>query len=117
MRWSLVDDIYHPRSVLYFTDTHETVAPLYIAAADAVNRLGCGDIGMDSYASPVDAGHDPRSFFVYPLLAMIHADGVNRRVWYSGVHNLTSRYLDAESHGPPPVQWSVWTARASRQSG
>jgi hypothetical protein len=101
VRWSLVDDIYHPRSVLYFTDTHETVAPLYIAAADAVNKLDCGDIGMDSYVSPVDAGHDPRSFFVYPLLAMIHADGINRRVWYSGVHNLTSRYLDAESHGTP----------------
>ena len=101
LRWGHGDDVYQPRSVLYFTDTHEALAPTFIAAADAVNKLDCSSIAFDSYVAPSDAGHDARSFFVYPLMAMTHADGLARSVWYSGVNNLTSRYSEQEKHPAP----------------
>jgi hypothetical protein len=101
MRWSHGDEVYQPRSFLYFTDTHEALAPTFIAAAYAVNKLDCANIAFDSYVAPSDAGHDARSFFVYPLMAMTHADGLRRSVWYSGVNNLTSRYAEREWHPAP----------------
>jgi hypothetical protein len=101
VRWSHGDDVYQSRSVLYFTDMHEALAPTFIAVADAVNKLDCANIAFDSYVAPSDAGHDARSFFIYPLMAMTHADSLTRNVWYSGVLNLTSRYLEEERHPAP----------------
>lgn len=127
VRWSHGDDVYQPRSVLYFTDTHETLAPTFIAAADAVNKLDCANIAFDSYVAPSDAGHDARSFFVYPLMAMTHADGLTRSVWYSGVNNLTSRYAERERHPAPcavvcldcanvPAKWDEYRSVGGRAS-
>jgi hypothetical protein len=127
VRWSHGDDVYQPRSVLYFTDTHETLAPTYIAVADAVNELDCGSIAFDSYVAPSDAGRDARSFFVYPLMALTHADGLTRSVWYTGVHNLTSRYMARESHPAPcavicldcasvPAKWDEYRSVGGRAS-
>ncbi len=127
VRWSHGDDVYQPRSVLYFTDTHEGLAPTFIAVADAVNKLDCADIAFDSYVAPWDAGHDARSFFVYPLMAMTHADGLTRSVWYSGVNNLTSRYAERERHPAPcavicldcasvPAKWDEYRSVGGRAS-
>jgi hypothetical protein len=127
VRWSHGDDVYQPRSVLYFTDTHEALAPTFIAAADAVNKLDCANIAFDSYVAPSDWGHDARSFFVYPLMAMTHADGLERSVWYSGVNNLTSRYSEQEKHPAPcavicldcanvPAKWDQYRSVGGRAS-
>jgi hypothetical protein len=101
IRWHRVDDVYHPRSVLYFNDQHEAYAGSAIAAAEAVNSLNCRRVTFDSFQPQPDAllASEPESFFIYPLFALIHADAHTRTVWYSGVHNLTTRYRDAESHG------------------
>jgi len=101
--WSRVDDVYRPRPLLYFTDTHDAEAATYIAAANAVNQLDCGQIAIESYtALPASKiNHSPKSFYVYPLLALIHADGRNRSVWYTDVHNLSSRYSNEKLHPAP----------------
>jgi hypothetical protein len=127
VRWSHGNNVYHSRSVLYFNDLHETLAPTYIAVADAVNKLDCGSIAFDSYVNSSDLGEDPRSFFVYPLMALIHADGQTRSVWYSGVNNLTSRYSERERHPAPcavicldcasvPAKWDEYRSVGGRAS-
>lgn len=98
VRWAPVADIYHPREFLYFSDLHEKYAAANIAAAGEVNQLGCNTVAIDSYTM-IPAGqivNSPVSFFVYPLLAMIHADG--QSVWYSGVNNWSSRYSGTQNH-------------------
>jgi hypothetical protein len=127
VHWSHGDDVYHPRSVLYFNDLHETLAPTYIAVADAVNKLNCGSVAFDSYINYSDMGEDPRSFFVYPLMALTHADGLTRSTWYSGVNNLTSRYSGREGHPAPcalicldcanvPAKWDEYRSVGGRAS-
>jgi len=100
--WSRVDDVYHPRAVLYFGDQHERDAPANIAAAQAINHRACSNVAIDSYvgipASQIAAS--PRSYYVYPLLEMIGA-GRTRRVWYTGVQNLSSRFASQENHPAP----------------
>jgi hypothetical protein len=105
VRWNRVDDVYHPRSVLYFSDQHESLAHDHIAAANAVNLLSCKDIAIDSYVDRPDSEliGSPRSFYVYPLLSMIHADGSTRNVWYRGVHNWSSRYAYRDKTVPCAV--------------
>jgi hypothetical protein len=90
--WSRVSDVYHPREELYFSDEHKDVEAEYIAAAATINQTNCNRIAIDSYLpDPVIRRTSP-SFFVYPMLALIHADGRERRIWYSGVRNATIRY-------------------------
>jgi hypothetical protein len=101
--WSRVDDVYHPRAVLYFMDHQEALAPTFIGVADAVNRLNCDDIAIDDYV-PQPASQlafSPKSFYVYPIFPLIHADGWTRTVWYSGVHNRTIRYAESAMHHHP----------------
>ncbi|MGH6850959.1 MAG: hypothetical protein ACREDD_11005 [Methylocella sp.] len=98
--WSGVADIYLPRDVQYFADQHEQTAAANIAAAAFVNQLSCRDIAIESYMPTPDSRlyDGPNSFYVYPLLAMIHADGQNRRVWYEGVQNLSAKYAGTQPH-------------------
>ena len=127
--WSQVNDVYHPRSVLYFSDLHEMIASSHIAAADTVNKLNCSNVAIDSYLAlpPSQMTTDPLSFYVYPILAMIHADGRARRVWYTGVHNWSTRYQAGESHPPPcaviclecagiPEKWAEYQPLGGRAS-
>jgi hypothetical protein len=127
--WSRVDDVYHPRAVLYFSDQHEKLASTYIAAADAVNKTNCGNIAIDSYTEKPfrELNWSPKSFYVYPLLALIHANGRTRNVWYTGVDNLTSRYAYQENHPPPcavicfecdniPTKWEEYKNVGGRAS-
>lgn len=95
-----LESIYHARSEMYFYDQHKPFIPATLAAAEAINRLHCGRIAIDSYAPNPAIGHSPKSFYVYPLLALIHADGRERRVWYSGVHNPTIRFETDEDRIP-----------------
>jgi hypothetical protein len=99
--WKRVDDVYHPRAELYFTNEHESVAATYISAADFVNRLHCGNVAIDGHVSDPEIKGSPDSFFVYPFLALIHADGRTRKVWYTGVDNLSARYASEQSHPAP----------------
>jgi hypothetical protein len=101
IRWNLVDDVYHPRSVLYFSDQHQAIAPTYLAVAQAVDRLNCRNVAVDSYLPHPALRHSPISLYVYPLLALIHADGRTRRVWYTGVNNLTAKYSVQDVHSAP----------------
>ena len=101
VRWSRVEDVYRSRSIQYFAHMHQKDAPTFIAAAKAVNQLDCGNIAIDAYAPALQTAHTPRSFFVYPLLSLIHPDGHLRKVWYSGVHNSTRRYEEGETHLTP----------------
>jgi hypothetical protein len=125
--WSRVDDVYHPRSLLYFNDQHENVAQANIAAAEAVNGLDCGSVGIDSYLKDSAVKHSPKSLFVYPVLAMIHADGRTRSVWYMGVNNLTTRYANQSPHPAPcaviclecarvPAKWAEYRNVGGRAS-
>ena len=99
--WSRLDDVYHARSVLYFSDQHEAIAADYLAAAQAVHRSGCTQIAIDSYVKDLQIKHVPNSFFVYPLMALIHADGKSRIIWYTDVQNLSNRYAGEVSHPSP----------------
>jgi len=99
--WSRVVDVYQPRPILYFSDYHEAVAPSYIAAASFLNRTDCRSVALDSYTPDPEVRSGPDSFFVYPLLALIHADGRTRQVWYTGVNNLSSRYEQELGHPAP----------------
>ena len=90
--WSRVETVYHSRNRLYFNDQHAEAADINIAAAGAVNRSSCERVAFDSYVKNPSVGHSSRSFFVYPLLAMIHADGRGRTAEYTGVENPTTRY-------------------------
>jgi hypothetical protein len=99
--WSRVDDVYQPRPILYFNDYHEKIAPSYISAASFLNRTDCRSVALDSYTPDPEVKSGPDSFFVYPLLALIHADGRTRQVWYTGVNNLSSRYERELDHPAP----------------
>ncbi|TLY32386.1 MAG: hypothetical protein E6K56_03345 [Ignavibacteria bacterium] len=101
--WSRVDDVYHSRAALYFSDGHQMIAPGNIAAAAEVDRLNCHDIAVDSYMPlPLSVlSASPKSFYVYPLFVLMHADGRTRRVWYTGVSNRSIRYADPWRHAAP----------------
>lgn len=98
-RWQ---SVYEPRSSMYFAYHNDFLAPSYIASAEAVNRTGCANVGVDSYTPLSDPQiiTSPHSFFVYPILAMMHVDGHVRRAWFSGVHNLSARYAAQQPHPP-----------------
>ncbi len=125
--WSQVTSVYHPRAQLYFSDQHEPDAELTIQAAGFIDRTGCADVAIDSYLKDPAIKHSPRSLYLYPLLALMHADGTTRRVWYSGVQNLTARYYDPAKAAAPcavvcldcgPVQqkWDEYRAVGGRAS-
>lgn len=92
--WSRVDDVYHSRSILYFSDQHETAAAANIAAAEAINRSHCQKVAIDTYLENPEIALSPRSQYVYPVLALIQPDGRTRSVWYTGVQNQTRQYLN-----------------------
>jgi 4-amino-4-deoxy-L-arabinose transferase-like glycosyltransferase len=127
IRWHRVDDIYRPRAVLYFSDQHENIAANYAAIADSVNRSECRNVAINSYIEDPQIKLSPPSLYVYPLLALLHADGVTRTVWYTGVQNLTSRYSSEVSHPEPcavicldcakvPAKWAEYQASGSHAS-
>jgi len=95
-----LDSIYHARSDMYFYDQHKSFIPATLAAADAINHLDCDLIAIDSYVPNPAIGHSPKSLYVYPLLALIHAGGRGRRVRYSGVQNPTIRFETGEDRLP-----------------
>jgi hypothetical protein len=99
--WSRVENVYHPRSLLYFADQHQAIAQGYSAIAEAVDGMHCENVAIDSYIPDPEFKRSPKSLFVYPLFALLHADGTSRSVWYTGVHNLTTRYAAQLSHPAP----------------
>jgi hypothetical protein len=99
--WKRLADVYHPRAELYFNNEHEKIAAAHIAAANFVNQLRCQNVGIDSYVADPEIKDSPDSFFVYPVLALIHAGTKTRRVWYTGVNNLSSRYAEQQPHPAP----------------
>jgi hypothetical protein len=94
--WSRVENLYHPRAYQYFLDSHTEIAPTNIAAAEFMNRLPCDRVAIDVYLENPALDRNPRSMFVYPLLAQIHADGRTRSVWYTDVQNATIRYANTQ---------------------
>lgn len=86
--------VYAPREALYFSDQHQAIAAQQIALAKEITNSGCKDVAIDSYTphEMADILHSEASWYVYPLFAMLRADGQHRRIWYTGVHNLTTRY-------------------------
>jgi 4-amino-4-deoxy-L-arabinose transferase-like glycosyltransferase len=125
--WSRVEDIYHPRSELYFADFHQKDAESFIYAADFLNSFDCNDIAIDAYTPNVDLLHSPKSWYVYPLFPLIHADGRTRKVWYTSVHNKSNRYADQFSHPAPcavvcldcadvPEKWAEYRGIGGRVS-
>jgi hypothetical protein len=102
--WHKVDDVYHPRSILYFNDQHEDLAPSFIAAANFVNGTNCPNVAVEEYTNrPASEEEDEKSFYAYPIFPLIHADGRRRTVWYTGVHNLSTRYVSRSRHENPCV--------------
>jgi hypothetical protein len=95
--WSRVENLYHPREEQYFLDSHTSIAPANIAAARFINQLSCNRIAIDVNLDHPVLDYTPRSMFVYPLLAQIHADGRNRTVWYMAVQNDTVRYASTNT--------------------
>jgi hypothetical protein len=99
--WRRVSDVYHPRSVLYFSHLHQKDAPAFLAAAEVVNQSNCRSVAIDAYTNALELKHSPKSFYIYPLFPLIHFDGRTRTVWYTGVHNLTQRYANELEHNNP----------------
>jgi 4-amino-4-deoxy-L-arabinose transferase-like glycosyltransferase len=98
--WHKVDDVYHPRSILYFNDQHEDLTPSFIAAADFVNQTNCPNVAVEEYTNKAASEEeDEKSFYAYPIFPLIHADGRRRTVWYTGVRNLSMRYETRSRHG------------------
>jgi hypothetical protein len=62
-----------------------------------VNQLSCNRVAIDVYIEHPVLDYTPRSMYVYPLLAQIHADGRTKSVWYTGVQNDTIRYASTET--------------------
>jgi hypothetical protein len=92
-----------------------------------VNQLNCANIAIDAYSPALQTAHTPRSFYVYPLFPLIHADGRTRNAWYIGVHNSTNRYANQEPHPAPcavicldcvdkPEKWAEYQAAGERVS-
>jgi hypothetical protein len=117
--WSRVDDVYRSRAEQYFTNEHESIAPVNIAAAQFVSQLACRNLAIDSYVVDPEIKNSPDSFFIYPLLALIRADGRSRSVSYTGVGNLSTRYQNQQAHPSPcavicldctdhPEKWSEY---------
>jgi len=97
VQWSRVENLYHSRSYQYFLDGHTDIASANIAAAQFVNQLSCDRVALDVYVENQALDRSPRSMFVYPLLAQIHADGRTRSVWYTGVQNDTIGYASPQT--------------------
>jgi hypothetical protein len=95
--WSRVENLYHRRAYQYFLDSHTAIAPANIAAAEFVNQLSCDRVAIDVYLEHPVLDYTPRSMYLYPLLAQIHADGRTRSVWYTGVQNDTIRYASTQT--------------------
>ena len=76
-----------PREDEYFSDNHKDVASAWIAAAGAVTKAGCGDVGFDA-----------DNYYTYPMFALLGA-GTERRVRYLNVDNQTASF---EAPGTPP---------------
>lgn len=126
---SQVVDIYHSRAELYFSDQHRAFAADTIAMADEINRSGCRELAVDSYFPEVDwtSGVTPRSLWVYPLFALIHADGSHTRLRYISVHNLSARFAVDSSRIRPcavmclscakiPEKWEQYNQPDTRTS-
>jgi hypothetical protein len=115
--WSRVADVYQPRSVLYFADQHEDLAANDLALAEAINRLHCQYMAIDSYtALPASEIYSsPHSFFVYPLLALTHVDGRTRFAQYIGVENLSARFYRKTSHSAPCAVLCLNCAKTPRK--
>lgn len=98
-----LQSVYYPRQMLYFAEEHMGMAPTYISLASAVNESGCGNVAIDAYTAEAMSAiqASPASWFDYPLFALIHADGIHRTVWYTDVHNLSSKYADVNPHPAP----------------
>jgi hypothetical protein len=91
---------YGPRDTMYFSYNNEYLAPSEIPAAAEINKTNCANVGIDSYTplSDPEIKRSPDSFFTYPILALIHADGRTRSAWFAGVHNLSARYAASQPH-------------------
>ncbi len=96
-RWQ---SAYGSRAQMYFSYNMDYLAPSYIAAAEQVNKTRCDNVGIDAYTPLPDPEieRSPDSFFSYPILALIHADGRTRTAWFTGVHTLAARYAERQWH-------------------
>jgi hypothetical protein len=120
--WSRVESIYYSRDTQYFLDSHTAIAPANIAAGEFVNRLPCNRVAIDVYLDHPVLDYTPRSMYLYPLLAQIHADGRNRSVWYTGVQNDTVRYATPQTPcaviclecAPVPKKWAEYRTIGGR---
>jgi hypothetical protein len=99
-RWQ---SAYEPRAEMYFAYNMDYLADSYIAAAEAVDKSSCANVGIDAYTplSDPEIMRSPDSFLTYPILALIHSDGRKRTAWYTSTDNLTQRYVERQPHPPP----------------
>ena len=95
--------IYEPRADLYFADQHTALAPEYLALAAAINASHCRAIAIDAYLPAPDSEiiNSPPAFFIYPLLAQLHIDGLTRTLRYVDVQNSTRRFALTKATAPP----------------
>lgn len=87
--------ITEPRDELYFADQHKGYYRDYESIAQAVLATGCHDIAIDAYMPKPDTQltTSPRSYYDYPLFALIRAGNGRLRVRYVNVINTTARYM------------------------
>ena len=119
-RWQ---SAYGSRAQMYFSYNMDYLAPSYIAAAEQINKTRCANVGIDAYTPLPDPEieRSPDSFFTYPILALIHADGRTRTAWFTGVHTLAARYAERQPHpaacaivcldcAKAPAKWDEYSA-------
>ncbi|MGH6858316.1 MAG: hypothetical protein ACRECP_11965 [Methylocella sp.] len=89
------------RNEMYLSDQHEQDRRAYIAAATVVRESKCDRIGIDAFVDGPDATflRDPKSFYVYPILAM--AGGAPAKSFrYLNVTNLTAAFARQDAFTP-----------------
>jgi 4-amino-4-deoxy-L-arabinose transferase-like glycosyltransferase len=90
VRWSDNSIMLRSRADYYFADLRQDLQESYVAAAEAVGKEGCKNIGLDISFEDSD----------YLFTAFLNRNGSRPVFTYSGVYNLTRGFADA-SESPP----------------
>ncbi len=90
------------RADIYFADQHFDAAAAFQAAITSLDGNTCREIGVLANLPSAESTlvFSPPAFYVYPVLALLHARNPERHIAYVGVHNSSSRYRMPETFRP-----------------
>lgn len=82
------------RDELYFADLHADLVSPTEQLVKEVEKAECENIALDARVDIPDSQirKSVPSFYIYPMLALLHRDMPKAKVSYTNVHNLSRRY-------------------------